>query len=134
MALRLPAWAAPVFVASSGLAAAAYLALVNPYESGNYPTCPTRLLTGTYCPGCGSLRATHDLTHLDLVGAWSMNPLLVIVVPWIAWRWLKWLLATMGRPVHTRPAPAWSLYALFGLLVAYWIARNIPQFAPYLAP
>jgi hypothetical protein len=133
-ALRLPAWAAPAGVAAAFLSAAAYIGAVNPHDAGHYPTCPSLWLTGYYCPGCGSLRATHDLVHGNLAGAWAMNPLFVIVVPWLAWRWIKWVLAATGHPVKTRPAPAWVLYAVFGVIIAYWIARNVPMLAPYLAP
>lgn len=133
-ALRVPAWLAPAGIAASVLGAAAYVGTVNPHDAGHYPTCPSLWLTGFYCPGCGSLRAAHDLAHLDFAGAWGMNPLFMIVVPWLAWRWVKWVLAVAGHPVRTRPAPAWALYALCGLVVAYWVARNVPALAPYLAP
>jgi hypothetical protein len=52
--------AAPAAVAAGALAAAALVHVVDPNDSGNYPTCPFLALTGRFCPGCGSLRAcTH---------------------------------------------------------------------------
>ena len=41
---------------------------------GHYPTCPFLAITGWYCPGCGSLRAVHDLLHGDLAGAVRPQP------------------------------------------------------------
>lgn len=131
---RLHPSAAPIAVGVAGALATAYVASVDPHEGGHYPTCPSLYLTGFYCPGCGSLRAIHDLAHLDLVGAWGMNPLVLFAVPWLAWRWLKWLLASRGVHVRTRPAPGWALYLLFAGIVAYTVLRNIPALEPYLAP
>ncbi|MEJ2068687.1 MAG: DUF2752 domain-containing protein, partial [Deltaproteobacteria bacterium] len=34
-----------------------------PGQSPIYPPCPFHLITGLYCPGCGSLRALHALFH-----------------------------------------------------------------------
>ncbi|GIG54471.1 DUF2752 domain-containing protein [Demequina activiva] len=133
-ASRLHPLVAPVAVAVATVAATAYVAQVDPHEGGHYPTCPSLWLTGWYCPGCGSLRAIHDMAHLDLAGAWGMNPLAVLVVPWLLWRWAAWTAAALGRPVRRRPAPAWSLYALAGAVVLYAVLRNIPALEPYLAP
>ena len=60
-------------------AATAYVGAVDPNRPGHYVTCPLLALTGLACPGCGGLRATHDLVHLALAAAWSMNPLWVLV-------------------------------------------------------
>ena len=49
--------------------------------AGSYGVCPLYALTGLWCPACGGLRATHDLAHGDLAGAWAMNPLWVLAVP-----------------------------------------------------
>src|SRR5580693_9291812 len=42
---------------------AVLLELFDPATSGIFPPCPFRYLTGWYCPGCGSLRAIHQLLH-----------------------------------------------------------------------
>lgn len=131
---RLHPLVVPLVVGAGALAAVTYVGNVDPHEGGHYPTCPSLLLTGFYCPGCGSLRAIHDLANGDLAGAWGMNPLAVIVIPWLVWRWIAWVLSAVGRPPRRRPAPAWSLYLLAALVVAYGILRNIPALAPYLAP
>ena len=134
VAARLHPFVGPAVVAASAVVAVAYIAQVDPHEGGHYPTCPSLLLTGWYCPGCGSLRAIHDMGNLDLSGAWDMNPLAVLVVPWLLWRWIAWALAAIGRPVSRIPAPAWSLYLLAGTVVGYAVLRNIPAFASTLAP
>ncbi len=131
---RLHPLVTPAVVAIGALAGTAYIAQVDPHEGGHYPTCPSLWLTGLYCPGCGSLRAIHNLAHLDVAGAWAMNPLAVVVIPWLLWRWVAWTLSLLGRPVHRPPAPAWALYLLFAGVIIYTVARNIPALGPYLAP
>ncbi|NLF04211.1 MAG: DUF2752 domain-containing protein [Actinomycetales bacterium] len=121
-------------VGLGALAAVALVAVVDPHEPGHYPTCPTLALAGVYCAGCGALRAVHSLTRLDLAGAWDMNPLLVLAVPfvvaaWGSWAWRAW----SGRP-RRAPARAWVVWSLFAVVVGYSVLRNVPALAPWLAP
>lgn len=131
---RVAALRAPIAVAAGTAAIVGYIAAVNPHEGGHYPTCPSLLITGWYCPGCGSLRAIHDLAHGDLVGALGMNIFAVIAIPWLLWRWARWTASALGRPLVQPLAPAWAIYGLGALIIAYWVARNIPGLQPYLAP
>jgi hypothetical protein len=120
---------------AGGIVAAAtvVLALRDPHASGSYGLCPLHALTGLWCPACGGLRATHDLAHGDLAGAWSMNPLWVLAVPVVIALWGRLVLRrSQGRTV--RAAPGWAAWATLALLVAFGIARNIPALAPWLAP
>ncbi len=82
-------------VAALVAAATSYVWAVDPNHPGHYPLCPTLALAGIYCPGCGMLRATHDLAHLDLAGALARNPLAVplyvgLVVLFVAWVRATW--------------------------------------------
>ncbi len=131
---RVRALAAPAAVAVGAAAVLTLLHVVPPYEPGSYPTCPSLALTGHYCPGCGSLRALSSVSSLDLAGAWDMNPLAVVMLPVLAGYWLGWVRrAATGRP-RTWLAPPWVLWALLALILVYWVARNVPALAPWLAP
>ena len=93
-----------------------------------FPRCPFRLLTGYLCPGCGSQRAIHHLLNLDLPGAWCMNPLLVIALPYL-------LLGLILKPLSRHNGRGTRLYdQLYGywasvvalvVIVLFWIGRNI---------
>lgn len=114
-------------------AATAYVWAVDPNEPGHYPVCPTYALAGIYCPGCGMLRATHDLTHLDISGAVARNPfapliLAALVVLFVVWARSRW----RGRPMSWDP-PRWMPWAIAGLFVAVTVARNIPDWT-WLSP
>ncbi len=58
--------------------------------------CTLKALTGIPCPTCGGTRSVAHLARFDLVGAWTMNPLVtaavLVVVPWAladAWLWTR---------------------------------------------
>ena len=70
---------------AAGLAGAALLWHADPNAPGSLlPPCPFATLTGLFCPGCGATRALHALLHLDVAGAFAMNPLLVLCLPLLA--------------------------------------------------
>ncbi|WP_083942175.1 DUF2752 domain-containing protein [Sanguibacter suarezii] len=124
----------PLLTAAAVAGATTLLATVSPHTPGQYGTCPSLWLLGVYCPGCGALRATADLAHLDLVSAWSMNPLWVLVVPVLVLAWVAWLLrAWRGRRLDLQVA-AWMWAAPLAVVLAYAVLRNVPALAPWLAP
>lgn len=124
--------------AAALLAAVAVLHVRDPHRSGSYGFCPWLLATGTYCPGCGGLRAVHDLSHADLAGALSSNLLVVALVPVGVLLWAAWLrLRLRGRvPVHGRTLTlgtrSW-LWSLPVVLAVFGVLRNL-DFAAWLAP
>ena len=77
---------------TGGLTAGLVLALHvrDPHSSGSWGLCPWFVLTGHYCPGCGTLRAVNDLTNFDIVGAASSNLVFVALVPVLVLGWLSW--------------------------------------------
>ena len=128
----------PLTVAAAVLGATAYLAVVDPNESGHYPLCPTKALTGLDCPGCGGLRAVHSLTHGDLVGALDHNALVVLVVlPAAILLWVRWLVRAWrgeadregtGTTQGARPSLLSSprvIYPLVTLVALFTVARNV---------
>lgn len=103
------------------------VAVVDPNEPGHYPTCPLLAATGLYCPGCGTMRALHDLAHGDLAGALARNPLTVLALPVLAWAWLSWVRGRWGTPTTARASvPAWVQWAVAALVVLFGVARNLP--------
>lgn len=112
---------------AAAVAAVSTVALVSPEEPGHYPTCPFLAVTGWFCPGCGSLRAVHALAHGDLATAWDRNPLAVVLLPLVLVAWVAWGLRLAGRRAWhpTRIRAGW-IWALLVVVLAYWIARNLP--------
>jgi hypothetical protein len=108
-----------------GLSAAAgvsvlTLFLFDPAYYNFYPACYFHLITGLYCPGCGALRATHQLLHGHFVAAARLNLLLVLCVPAGA----LWSVRSI------RPLWGWMLLAS---CVVFSVARNLPGYE-WLSP
>jgi hypothetical protein len=112
----------------------AYVAGVDPNQAGHYPPCPFLFLTGLYCPGCGGLRAVHALAHGDVGAALGLNPLLVVMIPLLAVWWADWTVRTWrGLPMREGFRRAAGIWVFLGVLIVYWVARNLP-FAAFLGP
>jgi hypothetical protein len=117
-------------VSGAALAAAATLWAVDPNQPGHYPTCPFLATTGLYCPGCGALRATHDLLHGDVSGALARNPLAVLAVPYLVLAFVTFVLRSTGRPApRSTSLPAWVIWALLAVVLAFTVLRNLPGFS-----
>jgi hypothetical protein len=106
-----------------------FVFIFNPSASTLYPACPFLWFTGCYCPGCGSLRAIHQLTRGHPAAALGLNPLMVLSTPFLAYSLASYAArAISGRPLRTffiRPVFIWTL---FGHIVVYWVLRNIPAY------
>ncbi|MFI6596680.1 DUF2752 domain-containing protein [Nonomuraea sp. NPDC050536] len=137
---RLRSVLAPLGVAGAAAAVTTLVGIVDPNQPGHYPTCPFLWVTslwipgGLYCPGCGTLRAIHALAHLDPVGALDMNPLMVVMLPFLLFWWGRWMIrALQGRPRKTTLAHPAYVWAFLGVVLVYWVVRNLP-FGAFLAP
>jgi hypothetical protein len=111
------------------IAALVYLRLFNPVGAGLYPSCPLYSLTGLYCPGCGTTRGLHQLLHGNLEAALAMNPLMVLALPFVAYAFLSYaLFGARGRSLPKVFIHPTLIKALFWVVVAYGVLRNIPVY------
>ena len=116
-----------------GLATLA-LHLRDPHQAGSWGLCPSALL-GWWCPGCGGLRAVHDLTHLQVADAASSNLALVAAIPVFA-AWFGWWLVRRWRGGQ-RPVPVTTwlplLVTAVTVVAVFTVLRNTAAGA-WLAP
>ena len=114
------------------LAAVAGLVLFcfDPRQYHFYPVCFFHKTTGLLCPGCGALRALHQLLHGHLAAAFRFNPMLVVSLPLLAWFGARYGSAEGQEPAAVpRPAPVWLWLILAAVLVVS-VLRNLPG-APF---
>jgi hypothetical protein len=116
-----PLW----LVAAGALAAGALLFTFDPATAGFFPPCPFRWATGLLCPGCGTLRAIHQILHGHFAAALALNPMLVLTLPLLA--------ASLFAAAIPRLADRWPLrtvahpavpFIWLAAAAAFGIARN----------
>jgi hypothetical protein len=116
-------------IIGGAVAAVVMLSLFDPATSGLFPPCPLRYLTGWYCPGCGSLRALHQLLQGNLRAAWRLNPLTLVLLPFLAYGLASHALFEIrGRHLPRLFLPAAFIRALCAVIILFGIARNIPLY------
>ncbi|WP_336924052.1 DUF2752 domain-containing protein [Aquipuribacter sp. SD81] len=116
----------PLSVAAAAAGAMGVLQVADPNEAGHYPSCPFLSVTGLLCPGCGSLRMLHALGAGDVVAAFWLNPLGLLLLPTLVAYWVAWLRRTVtGRPRGAPLHAAW-VWAFLVVTASYWVARNLP--------
>ena len=112
---------------------AAYVFAFEPGKTGLFPICMFRFLTGYQCPGCGSTRAMHQILHGHLLAAFMLNPLFLIALPFIFYAFLRYTITVMrGGVPRPNALPASYIYAIFFVVVSFWIFRNTP-FYPFVS-
>lgn len=92
--------------------------------------CPLHLLTGLYCPGCGTMRALHSLSQFRWQQALQYNALSLFLLPILAAQGVRqaWHYVRGTRIKQTRLEKALWL-VLLGLALLYGALRNLPYFA-----
>jgi hypothetical protein len=104
------------------VAAALMLFAFDPARSGLFPPCPFHALTGLQCPGCGTLRALHALSHGHVLSALDLNPLAMVFL-------VIGLAFVLARCLHMRLAPPrFAGWIVFSVIMLYWVARNVPAY------
>lgn len=119
--------ALPLLVAGAGAAAVAVVHFRDPHIEGSYGMCPVYLMFGVYCPGCGGMRAVHNLTDGQLLDSLHSNllalPLLVAFTLWVG----DWVIrAWRGESMRLPGIGSITMWASFAFLAGYTVLRNTP--------
>ena len=111
------------------LAGSVYLYAFEPGKTGIFPPCLFRALTGLTCPGCGSTRAMHQILHGHIAAAFMLNPLFLLAIPFLLFAFLRYSIVVMrGGIPRQNVLPASYIYALFVIVVSFWVFRNTPLY------
>ena len=114
-----------------GMGAAA-LVIRPPVPGDIYAPCPWHHVTGTWCPGCGSLRGLYRLLRGDVAGFARYNALAAAMLPFLAWSLAGIASRAVARYRLPQLVPGRFWILGLGLLIIAWgVARNL---IPVLAP
>jgi hypothetical protein len=114
-------------------AGAAYLFAFEPGKTGFFPICMFRFFTGFTCPGCGTTRALHQILHGHFLTAFTLNPLFIIAIPFMLFAFLRYTVTVLrGGVLRPNALPASYIYAIFFVVLSFWIFRNTP-FYPFVS-
>ena len=120
-----------VLFAAAGVAG--ILFFFNPAEHVFYPACYFHALTGLNCPGCGSLRAMHQLLHGHFAEAARLNLLLLLCLPYVGWRTIGFARTRLRGQRATFVIRSGWLWTFLGVAAVFTVLRNLPGFI-WLAP
>ncbi|MCR5153872.1 MAG: DUF2752 domain-containing protein [Lachnospiraceae bacterium] len=88
--------------------------------------CIFRLITGLYCPGCGSTRMCVCMIHGDIPGAYAANNMLFVLLPFIIFIIIWSLVSYVRNGSFTLPKSLKILtIIMIVLLIIYCVLRNI---------
>ena len=108
------------------LGGATVLFFFEPGSYSFYPRCLFYQTTGLLCPGCGSLRAVHQLLHGHIAAALRFNALLVTAIPIGSWFLARSVFrAKNGSFPSLHLPPAW-LWAGLAVILLFGLLRNFP--------
>lgn len=118
-----------VLILVIGIIGFVFLYILDPSASSVYPPCPFHALTGLHCPGCGSLRALHQLLHGRVFTAFGLNPLMILTLPFLAYAFLSEFLEGITLFSLPRPfIPASWIWVYLGVILLFWALRNVPVY------
>lgn len=109
------------------------LSVRDPNIGGSYGVCPFLAVTGQDCPGCGLMRGTHATVTGDFEGAVDHNLFTFLVLPLIAFAYLRWLARGLGYDIKVLNPPKWLPIVAAVVIFGFWVVRNLGGPFEYLA-
>ena len=129
MNFKQPKFVIFIFVVMMMIFSIVLIVKINPETSSLFSPCIFHSLTGLYCPGCGTTRAVHQLLNGNFAQAFSFNPLMLLLLPFLGYSFLSFVSSfIVKKPLPDIFAFTGCGWILFGAIVLFGILRNIPYF------
>ena len=116
----------PALVLFAATGGTGILFFFNPTQYGFYPVCYFHAATVLNCPGCGSLRALHQLLHGHVAEAARHNLLLLLCLPFLAGVMMRFVMARLRGQAMTFAVRSVWLWTFLGVAVVFTVLRNLP--------
>ncbi len=108
------------------------IALLGLFFLMDWPICPSRILLGVPCPGCGLTRASSAMVSGELGAMLRFHPLAPLVTPLVLFVIGRSILVYAGAidpgfdPLRKVPNRVWGGFVV--LLIGLWVARAFGLF------
>jgi len=118
------------FKGTAVITAAVFFVLVmffwDPEVLNYYPPCLFQTVTGYLCPGCGGLRGTHYLLHLDFYKAFVLNPFVYVSTILIFYAIIYFIsLLVFNKQLPKIPLNAKIITIVSILVLIFRVLRNL---------
>ena len=91
--------------------------------------CPFHMLTGLYCPGCGTLRGLHYLAHGNFLKFINCNPLAFLSIPFLVYSFCVFFYKEItGKELKNFFIRPFFIWLLLAIILIFWVLRNIPKY------
>lgn len=75
----------------------------------------------------------HQILHGHFLTAFTLNPLFIIAIPFMLFAFLRYTVTVLrGGVLRPNALPASYIYAIFFVVLSFWIFRNTP-FYPFVS-
>ncbi len=114
-------------ISIGGCVVLALLYFINPIDYIWMPKCPTKILFGINCPGCGFQRAVHALLHGHIKEAIGYNLFFVVAFPYLI-AVLSCSIMSDGKlrqRIKKNVESRWLTHGYVILFFIWFVARNI---------
>lgn len=114
-----------IFVLACGVLLALYF--LNPVDYVWMPKCPTKMLLGINCPGCGFQRAAHAFVHGHIKEAIGYNLFFVVAFPYLAAILISGMLreGKLRQKLKIIIESKWMTSGYIALFFIWFVIRNI---------
>ena len=114
-----------IFVLACGALLVLYF--FNPVDYVWMPKCPTKMLLGINCPGCGFQRAAHAFVHGHIKEAIGYNLFFVVAFPYLAAILISGMLreGKLRQKLKKVLESKWMASGYIALFFIWFVIRNI---------
>lgn len=93
----------------------------DPTHSRWAPKCPFWLVTGYYCPGCGSQRAIHSFLNGHIWEGIQYNYILLPSLLYV----LALIVFPKEGKIHSALSSSMACWVILSVFLLWWVVRNL---------
>ncbi len=90
-----------------------------------FPPCPWHKITGTFCPGCGTVRGIQSMIDGNIFGLLQNNPLAMVALLFLGFSFFSTCVQSFRgyKPISLLLSKK-EIVLLVIIVILYWILRN----------